>query len=156
MRRHLYYYTVIDQDMTAAAALIAGDPARWLPGPAEVAEDGFMVDLYAEGALPQALARHQVVVSLGEASTGGDRLLRSLSWRSATAPGLFPVFEGDLELVPLQANVCQLSLFGTYRPPLSVAGGAGDALLGHRVAEASVRRFVLDTAERMAGVTLDA
>ena len=156
MRRHLYFYTVIDQDLAAASALLSGDPSRWLPPPASATGDGFLVELHAEGALRGRLARHAVTVNLGEASPSGERLLRSLTWRSSAAPGLFPVFEGDLELIALQSDVCQLSLFGTYRPPLSVAGGAGDALLGHRVAEACVRRFVLDAAERMAAVTLDA
>jgi hypothetical protein len=38
---------------------------------------------------------------------------------------------------------------GSYRPPLSVVGEVGDKLIGHRVAEACVRRFVLDVAERL-------
>src|SRR5687768_1694730 len=152
MRRHLYYYTVLDQDLTAASALLRGDPSRWLPAPATETDEGFLVELYAEGALPGRIARHPVTVSLGDGFSAGERLLRSVTWRSTTAPGLFPVFEGDLELIALQTNVCQLSLFGTYRPPLSVAGGAGDAVLGHRVAEACIRRFVLDTAEHMVAV----
>lgn len=156
MRRHLYYYTVIDQGLAEATALLTGDPTRWLPDPATPAGSGFEVELAAEGALPKSLAQHRVVVEVGTPVDAGDRLLRPITWRSATAPGIFPVFEGDLELVALQTNACQLSLFGTYRPPLSVAGGAGDALLGHRVAEACVRRFVLDAAHRMTGATLDA
>lgn len=155
MRRHLYFYTLIDQSLSEATALIQGDPTRWLPAPAEQINGGFAVDLIADGALPPTVARHRVIVTVGTAVDAGERLLRPVSWRSSSAPGLFPVLEADLELVPLQSDVCQLSLFGTYRPPLSVAGGAGDALVGHRVAEACVRRFVLDTAERMAGVTLD-
>jgi hypothetical protein len=156
MRRHLYFYTLVESPPDAASHLLRDDPALWLPAPGTPAEHGWSVELHAEGALPRALARHGVTVDVGPAVGENDRLMRSIRWRSATAPGLFPVFDGDLELVALSGGDCQLSLMGTYRPPLSVAGGAGDALLGHHVAEATVRRFVLDTANRMAGVTLGA
>ena len=156
MRRHLYYYTHLDHDLPTASALLNGDPARWLPAPAEATAGGWSVDLIASGALPKAVARHRAIVDVGPALVTEKRMLRPITWRSATAPGIFPVLDGDLELVGLRGELSQLSLIGTYRPPLSVAGGAGDALLGHHVAEACVRRFVLDMAERMAGVTLGA
>ncbi len=157
MRRHLYYYTLVDGPPDAAAATLQGDPARWLPAPAVPLGDDtvrFGVDLSADGAVPHALARHRVIVEIGPPVTSDGRVLRSVMWRSATAPGLFPVFDGDLELAPLWGEGCQLSLMGTYRPPLSVAGRAGDVLLGHRIAEACVRRFVLDAAQRVPGATL--
>ena len=156
MRRHLYYYTLVDTPPAAAFPAVSDNPAHWLPAPATAVEGGWEVDLLAEGALPRPLAQHRVIVEVGPAVGESERLLRSIRWRSATAPGLFPVFNGDIELAALSGGNCQLSLMGTYRPPLSVAGGAGDALLGHHVAEASIRRFVLDAAHRMAGVTLGA
>ena len=156
MRRHLYYYTHVDADSATASDLLHRDPSLWLPAPATGTEGGWVVDLLATGALPKAIARHRAIVDVGPAIATADRLLRTVSWRSATAPGIFPVFDGDLELIALQGELSQLSLIGTYRPPLSVAGGAGDALLGHHVAEACIRRFVLDMAERMAAVTLGA
>lgn len=156
MRRHLYYYTHVEADLATASDMLGGEPARWLPAPGEPAVGGWSVELVANGALPRAVARHSVIVDVGPPLVTEQRMLRTITWRSATAPGIFPVFDGDLELIGLQGDLCQLSLIGTYRPPLSVAGGAGDALLGHSVAEACVRRFVLDTAERMVGVTLGA
>jgi hypothetical protein len=156
MRRHLYFYTLLESRPADAMHRLADDPGLWLPEPAAPTDGGWKVDLLAEGALPRALARHGVIVDVGVPLHASDRLLRTVRWRSSTAPGLFPVFDGDLEMVGLSGGSCQLSLMGTYRPPLSVAGGAGDALLGHHVAEASVRRFVLDVAQRMAGVTLGA
>ena len=155
MRRHLYYYTHIDLSPEAATDLLRGDPRNWLPDPATEYGDGWFVDLRADGVLPRSVARHGVVVDLGPPSGDIGRELRALTWRSASAPGLFPVFHGDLELTALSQETCQLSLMGTYRPPMLVAGNAGDALMGHHVAEACVRRFVLDTAERMVAVTLD-
>lgn len=156
MRRHLYFYTLVDAVLASAAATFAGEGACWLPAPAEAVAGGFLVDVSAEGALPRPVARHRVVATVGAPLEESDRLLRSITWRSATAPGIFPVFDGDLELRGLQGGGCHLSLMGTYRPPLSVAGAAGDAVLGHHVAEACIRRFVLDTADRLAAVTLPA
>lgn len=154
MRRHVYYYTHVDTPQDAVARTVCDDPALWLPAPARVHDDAWEVDLHADGALPRALADHRVRVTVGAAASGGGRALRAITWRSVTAPGLFPVFDGDLEVADLWGEGCQLSLMGTYRPPLSVAGAAGDAVLGHRVAEACIRRFVLDVAGKTAGVTL--
>ena len=155
MRRHLYYYTYVDLSPAEGLRLLREDPARWLPDPATPYGYGWLVDLHADGVLPHAMAQHGVVVDVGAPSGDDVRELRAVTWKSASAPGLFPVFHGDLELTGLSDETCQLTLMGTYRPPLSVAGGAGDALLGHHVAEACVRRFVLDAAERMTAVTLD-
>lgn len=150
MRRHVYYYTHVDAGHDRVAPLLSDDPGLWLPAPAEPTPDGWLVELSARGALPRPLAHHTVLVGVGPPTGESNRTLRSLTWRSATSPGLFPVFDGDIELAGLFGNGCQLSLIGTYRPPLTVAGGAGDALLGHHVAEACVRRFVLDTAASIA------
>lgn len=154
MRRHLYYYTIVEVPPSLSTSVLGSDPGHWLPEPASPAVEGWRVDLRADGALPAAVARHSALVVVGPPARDGIRVLRSIRWRSATTPGLFPVFDGDLELGGLVGPNCQLSLTGTYRPPLSVAGTAADALLGHRVAEACVRRFVLDTARRMVAITL--
>jgi hypothetical protein len=149
MRRHLYFYTHIPQPFEAAATLLAGSPTGWLPEPATARDGGWEVQLRAEGALPERVAERSAVVVAGDPLVDTDRLLLPLSWQATTKEQLFPVFAGDLGLDALDGVGCHLSLMGTYRPPLSVVGGAGDALLGHRVAEAVVRRFVLDVAQRI-------
>jgi hypothetical protein len=155
MHRHVYYYTLLGDGYEEAAAALSGDPRRWLPFPAEPVDDGWELELRADGALPAPIARHRAVVEVGDPS-GGESIAIPLRWRSATADRLLPVLEAELELQPLSGGGAHLSLLGTYRPPLSVMGGAGDLLVGHRVAEACVRRFVLDVAERLAGVSLTA
>jgi hypothetical protein len=80
----------------------------------------------------------------------------SISWRSALAERLLPALEAELVLAPLEGHGCQLSLLGSYRPPLSVVGAAGDRLVGQRVAEACVRRFVLAVADRLDAARLPA
>jgi hypothetical protein len=54
--------------------------------------------------------------------------------------------DGVLTLYPLTATETQLDFLGRYEPPLGVVGDAVDALVGYRVAEASVHRFITDIA----------
>jgi len=69
-----------------------------------------------------------------------------LAWRAARAAALFPSMNAELVVYALTGQETQLELHGTYRPPLGALGGALDSIVGHRVAEASVRRFVEDIA----------
>jgi hypothetical protein len=47
---------------------------------------------------------------------------------------------------PLTATETHLDFLGRYDPPLGVVGDAMDALVGRRIAEASVHRFIGDLA----------
>jgi hypothetical protein len=51
-----------------------------------------------------------------------------------------------LTIYPLTATETQLDFLGRYDPPLGVVGDAMDALVGRRIAEASVHRFIGDVA----------
>lgn len=53
---------------------------------------------------------------------------------------------GVLSIYKLTATETQLDFLGQYEPPLSLVGDALDAIIGHRIAEASVRRFTEDIA----------
>jgi len=79
----------------------------------------------------------------------GPRTRLMIEWRSAKAPGLFPVMKAQLSVYPLSAEETQLDFLGDYLPPGSVVGAAVDALIGHRVAEATVHHFVQDVSARL-------
>jgi hypothetical protein len=51
-----------------------------------------------------------------------------------------------LAIYPLTSTETQLDFLGRYDPPLGLVGEAMDAIVGHRIAEASVHRFVTDIA----------
>ena len=72
-----------------------------------------------------------------------------LAWEAAKATALFPTMEAQLSLWPLFASETQLEITGSYRPPLGLVGNAVDAMIGHRVAEAAVHRFLEDVAEHL-------
>jgi len=78
-------------------------------------------------------------------ATPSTRLL--LEWEAATLPRLFPLMKAELSIYPLTATETQLDFSGLYEPPLGVVGKAMNALVGYRIAETSVHRFVGDVAE---------
>jgi hypothetical protein len=69
-----------------------------------------------------------------------------LEWVAVSVPRLFPVMKADLSIYPLTATETQLDFKGVYEPPLGLLGDALNAMVGHRIAEVSVHRFVSDLA----------
>lgn len=72
-----------------------------------------------------------------------------LEWEAARTPGLFPLMNGQLWAYALSGTETQLDFDGVYTPPLGLVGAAVDAAVGHRIAEASVHRFVTDVASHL-------
>lgn len=77
-------------------------------------------------------------------STPTTRL--QLEWEAVTMPGLFPLMKGELSVYPLTSSETQLDFFGVYEPPFGPVGKTMNAIVGHRIAEVSVHRFVSDVA----------
>ncbi len=93
----------------------------------------------------------QLVVSEPRERKG--ELVVSLRWEAAQGAWLFPRLDADLGLAPIGDGVCQLWLDGTYKPPLGRTGQILDQTLLHRVAESTIRCFLLgiaNTLERLA------
>jgi hypothetical protein len=61
-------------------------------------------------------------------------------------PHLFPLMKAEISIYPLTATETQLDFSGFYQPPLGPLGKAVNAIIGHRIAEVSVHRFVGDVA----------
>jgi|ERR1700733_8908260 len=72
-----------------------------------------------------------------------------LEWEAATMPGLFPLMKAEISIYPLTSTETQLDFWGLYEPPLGPLGKALNAVIGHRIAEASVHRFVSDVAQHL-------
>lgn len=70
-----------------------------------------------------------------------------LEWEAAMMPRLFPLMKGELAIYPLTLTETQLDFLGVYEPPFGAVGKTMNAIAGHRIAEASVHRFVADVAE---------
>jgi len=95
----------------------------------------------------------EVAIHVGAIRDEGQLFSRvthvELEWQAADSPGLFPVMKADLKVYPLSPTETQIELVGEYEPPLGVLGGAIDAVVGHRLAEASVHRFVRAVVETL-------
>ena len=94
------------------------------------------------------LTVHGMVEEEGRA---GPVLRIDIEWAAAKAPRLFPLMNGRLDVYALSSSESQLDFSGQYEPPLGLLGTAVDALVGHRIAEASVHRFVMDVAQYLRG-----
>lgn len=74
-----------------------------------------------------------------------------LEWEAATAPRLFPLMKGELAVYPLTRTETQLDFSGVYEPPFGAVGKTMNAIAGHRIAEASVHRFITEVAGYLRG-----
>jgi hypothetical protein len=98
-----------------------------------------------------------VVIHVGRVDTAaaaparmGAATTLDLEWRADKGAALFPTMHATLSLYPLADGETQLDLRGTYDPPGGVFGSVADKLVGKRIAEASVHRFLDDIARRLA------
>jgi hypothetical protein len=72
-----------------------------------------------------------------------------VEWEAATMPHLFPLMKADISIYPLTRTETQLEFLGLYEPPLGALGKVVNAMIGYRIAEASVHRFVSDVAHHL-------
>lgn len=88
------------------------------------------------------------VVSLVDVESNRKKHMTiNLEWKAASAPQLFPTMFAQLHVYPITSNETQLDLQGEYEPPFGILGKAVDAMIGHRIAEASVHHFLSEIAE---------
>jgi len=87
-----------------------------------------------------------ISVRTKEPKQGAGMTRLQVDWKAASAPGLFPLMKAELAVYPLTATETQLDFSGRYEPPLGWLGTAVDAVVGHRIAEASVHRFLAEVA----------
>jgi hypothetical protein len=69
-----------------------------------------------------------------------------LEWEATTMPRLFPLMKAELSIYPLTPTETQLDFLGLYKPPFGAVGKAMNAIVGHRIAEVSVHRFINEVA----------
>lgn len=73
----------------------------------------------------------------------------SLHWKAAKLAALFPTMKATLSAYPLSPTETQIDLDGEYEPPGGALGAGADALVGRRIAEASVHRLVSAIANQL-------
>jgi hypothetical protein len=153
VQRQLYLYEYIDAPFDDVAQVLAS-------------EGGDLFSDATAAAVERAdKVRAELVVDLGAFEIGREveievgefdpvevmRVKVPLRWKAAEAAALFPSLTADLEVAALAFHppLTQVTIVGHYDPPLGVLGAAGDALFGHRVAEAALHRFMHTVVARL-------
>jgi hypothetical protein len=154
--RRLCFYGYVDRSYRAVRTLLrsrADEVFQHATNAAGERAGGIVSRLRLEGpGLEVGVdVRVQVTPSPEEPSQGGLPAVTHLhlSWRAANAAALFPSMSADLALSPLTFAETLVEFDGTYTPPFAAAGKVFDAVLGHRIAEATVHHFVNDVLEQL-------
>lgn len=153
MTRPIHVYTYAPVAFDDAIALLADDPRGLLREATAASEE------HAE-----TVVGH-LHVDVGEFDVGRDvqielgafnpvEALRSVvpvRWRASHGHVWFPTMDATLEISALSLHPprVQVTLTGAYKPPLGPLGAVIDAVVAHRVAEATTHTFVNEVAERL-------
>jgi hypothetical protein len=138
---------IINQPYASVQKALLAAPGKWLPSLADDAGKRLITELAIQ--IGRARAAHEVEVEVTPPTIFPDRSEIFISWKAASMPSLFPELRGLFKLAVVDAGRSRLSFEASYEPPGRLAGKLGDQALMHRVAEASVREFVLLTADAL-------
>jgi len=155
MTHDLRCYDYVNRPFAQVRELLAADPRGLFQRATTVATSraqALRAQLHASlGPLELAAEVEIHVISVEESSSplGGPAMRLLIEWHATHAPAAFPVMHAVLTAYALTPSETQLELEGTYAPPLGVVGKAIDAVIGRRIAEASMHRFVQEVAARL-------
>jgi len=90
-----------------------------------------------------------VAVTAGPPRVHDQQVIVPFSWEPTAFERLLPNLEADLELSALGESDTRLAITGRYRVPLGQLGLKMDRVAMHRVAESSLRRFLLEVQDSL-------
>jgi hypothetical protein len=155
MTHDLRCYDYVNRPLAQVRELLVADPRALFQRATTVATSraqALRAQLHASlGPLELAAEVDIRVTSVEEAHSPleGPATRIALEWHATHATAAFPVMHAVLSAYALTPTETQLELEGTYAPPLGVIGKAVDAVIGRRIAEASMHRFVEEVAARL-------
>lgn len=144
----VYYYTFVARPFDEVDRQLDGCPQRLLGVEAGPGGESLRLRLGGERAIP---LRKDVEINVGQPDHTDLRTILPLTVAAAGASGLFPRLEAELELAPMDPGLTQLTLRGSYRPPLGPVGERLDEAFLHRVTEAAIKELLDRLADRLAG-----
>ena len=132
----------VPRPLEAVEGRFAGD-GRWLADLASAAgEDGETLRLRIGPSWAAGHVTREVRVTLGLPRDRGDAIVVPFSWEAVALRGLFPLLDGEVEIAPLGADQCRLTLAASYSAPVGELGARLDQVLMHRVAASTARSFL--------------
>jgi hypothetical protein len=90
-----------------------------------------------------------VAITAGPPRVHDQQVIVPISWEPISFERLLPKLEADLELSALGESDTRLAINGRYRVPLGPLGLNLDRVAMHRVAESSLRRFLLEVQDSL-------
>jgi hypothetical protein len=153
VERPLHCYAYVEAPFDLVSQLLAEDAVGLLQHATEDAAEqaGTLSRTLRTGVAGFEVAR-DVRIEVGEFSPAAvTRSVVPLRWHAEKGRLLFPELAADLEVsaVVLDPPLTQITVSGSYEPPLGVLGAGADRLVLHRLAEATVHRFTHEVAEEL-------
>jgi len=124
-------------------AAVARGPRTWLP---DFRDDRSSRVGVKVGVLP---LRKRVAVGLGSLIKDGSWAELPISWKVTAAGLFFPIFNGKMQLAPVDPTVTRLTVSGMYKPPLGRIGLELDDAFMHKVAEGTLKDLVEAISRRL-------
>jgi hypothetical protein len=124
--------------------VLVGERLAKLASAAEKDGEALLLQIGPEWA--HGLLTREVEVNLGSSRERGGISVIALEWSATDLTGMFPTLSGDLDLAPLGPHSCRLTLAASYLPPFGGIGRALDHALMRRVAQSTIRSFLVRVA----------
>ena len=125
---------------------IEGDRGNWL---GFAAEQAISDQTYLSRVGPGGMLSKRVKIEVGEVRRALGCVLVSMAWTATSSPFLFPRLEADLEFSEVEPGNVRIELRGSYRAPLGTLGERLDRLIMHRMAESTVRAFLIGVSDEL-------
>lgn len=153
MARELHCYAYVEAPFDLVTRLLAEDARGVLQHATDDAAD-------QAGTLSHRLkvevggfeVGKDVVIEVGDFDPRGvARSVVPLSWHAEKGRLLFPEMRAELEVaaVTFDPPLTQVTLSGSYEPPLGAVGAGADRVLLHRLADATAHRLVHEVADSL-------
>ncbi len=153
MDRPLHCYAYVEAPWDQVSRLLAEDSRAVLQhATIDAAEQADQLTRTLKLQVGGFQVSRDVRIEVGEFHPSGlTRSVVPLRWQAERGKLLFPELAADLEVasVSLEPPLTQLTVTGSYEPPLGLLGAGADRLMLHRLAEATVHRFVHEVADEL-------
>jgi hypothetical protein len=136
----IYYYVHVSrsvEDVVRALTDRPGEMTAW----ATLAYEG-SDELRARVYPGLGMPTREVEVVVGRVTRRQSAVHIPISWKASGSAFLFPTLEADLIVEPVGEGLTQVTIRGSYEPPLGPVGRFLDRALLHRLAEACVKNFM--------------
>jgi hypothetical protein len=144
----------VDVPFDEGSRILLRSPEEWLLGIAAGAQQREGELLTTVGfEVAHVRVQKKVRIEILNLVESRSKVVLLIRWEAYRAAGLLPVFEGSLELTPIESARSHVFASGEYQPPGGEVGRIADHAMLHRVAVATVQDFVERISEMLLAST---